>query len=503
MLSTLDGFLDRISMYKAVLYYLIALLVSAIVLSFVGVVPYSWLAISYSAGVLVLSAVAANALLAWGFGAFAGSFSTYITALILAVIITPVVPGDVTGSLGLALIGVLAVASKYLFTYKKKHIFNPAGFGAAAAGLIFSNYASWWIAGTTYLIPIVAIGGLLVARKIFRLDTFYAFAGAALFTSMALAQAEPLRVGWQIILHAPLLFMGLTMLTDPATMPPTRDMRIAYGLLVGIWFTPGMHIGSLYFSPELALLLGNLFVFVVSPKGRYALSLTSRTEVAQGTYELDFNTDKPIAFEAGQYLEWTVKGKKDDSRGNRRYLSIVNAPEEDGLRMAFRISNPSSAFKKSLMELPLGGEIAAGQLAGDFILPKNPRKKLAYIAGGIGITPVRSHIAHLLYTGGRDAILLYSNKTEAEIAYRDLFEQARERGGIDTLYVVSNGEATLPYSHKGIIDADLIRKAMPDYLERTFYISGPSPMVDAMLAALDTLGVSGSNIKTDYFPGYA
>ncbi len=504
MLAKLDGLLDHISMYKLVLYYLLALLLGAIGLSFFGIFPYSPVAIAYSAAVFVLSTSIVNFILARLFGAFPGSFSTYITALILAVIITPVEPTNLLGTAGLALVGAFAVGSKYVFTYKHKHLFNPAGFGAAVATLALSMHASWWIAGTTYLIPLVLGGGYLVARKIFRLDTFYAFAVSALTTVAILAPADPLHVAWQTLLHAPLLFMGLTMLTDPSTLPPTKDMRIAYGIIVGIWFAPGMHIGSLYFTPELALLLGNLFVFLVSPKGRLSLKLVGRTEVAHGTYECAFESNMPFAFEPGQYLEWTVKEERgDDNRGNRRYLSIVNPPEEKTLRMAFRLSEPSSSFKKTLMDLPLGGEIAAGMLAGDFTMPRNKKKKLAFIAGGIGITPIHSMIAHMLHVEARDAALLYSNKTVEDIAYRDTFETARQSIGVDTLYIVSDGEASIPNSYQGTITAELIARAIPDHLDRVFYLSGPSPMVDAMIAALDVLGVPSINVKTDYFPGYA
>ena len=44
---------------------------------------------------------------------------------------------------------------------------------------------------------------------------------------------------------------------------------------------------------------------------------------------------------------------------------------------------------------------------------------------------------------------------------------------------------------------------MPDYLERTFYISGPQAMVKALRQKLLAMGVRRSKIKVDYFPGFA
>jgi ferredoxin-NADP reductase len=57
--------------------------------------------------------------------------------------------------------------------------------------------------------------------------------------------------------------------------------------------------------------------------------------------------------------------------------------------------------------------------------------------------------------------------------------------------------------YSGYIDDRLVRAAIPDYLERTFYISGPRAMVKALRQKLRAIGVPGSRIKVDYFPGFA
>jgi ferredoxin-NADP reductase len=44
---------------------------------------------------------------------------------------------------------------------------------------------------------------------------------------------------------------------------------------------------------------------------------------------------------------------------------------------------------------------------------------------------------------------------------------------------------------------------VPDYNDRTFYISGPRAMVVRFQRLLNDLGVARSRIKVDYFPGYA
>ncbi len=281
-------------------------------------------------------------------------------------------------------------------------------------------------------------------------------------------------------------------------------MRIAYGILVGIWFAPAMHIGSFYFTPELALLLGNAFVYAVSPKGRLMLTLVERNELAPGTFEFIFRSNRKLAFAPGQYLEWTLpEGAHTDTRGNRRYFTIASATEEGDLRLGVKLTEPLSSFKKSLLELAPGAVISAAHLSGDFTLPEKKNDKVAFIAGGIGITPFRSMVGHMLAgKDKRDAVLLYSNRTENEIAYQDIFERARREIGLKTIYAVTNDPGASSAVYSGFIDVALVQREIPDYRERTFYISGPRSMVLAFKKTLKELGLPSARIKTDFFPGF-
>jgi len=58
-----------------------------------------------------------------------------------------------------------------------------------------------------------------------------------------------------------------------------------------------------------------------------------------------------------------------------------------------------SAFKRGLGAMKPGSTIHASQVAGDFTLPANPEDKIAFLAGGIGITPFRSMLAEIGLTG--------------------------------------------------------------------------------------------------------
>ena len=502
MTSSLKRFIDRTTMYRLVLYYLAVLAAAALVLGFLGVLPYPPVSLGYAIVVLAAAAWAANELLARLFGAPANYESAVITALILALILPPPVAFDAGGTAFLALLALLAMASKYVFSYGKKHFFNPAAFAVAVSGLALGAGATWWVGGNLALLPLVVSGGLLVVYKLRRFDLVLAFFAAALAT-VAATSLDSVAGIQATVLHSPLFFLAFAMLTEPLTMPPTRGTRIAYGALVGALFAPAAHIGAFYFSPETALLAGNVFSYAASQKRRSTLALVERRKLARGIYEFVFRPDRPLTFSPGQYLEWTLGKVPFDSRGNRRYFTIASAPGEENVRLGVRFYEKPSAFKRALAALPREGTLSVASLAGDFTLPKDGKRKLAFIAGGIGVTPFASMARHMILSGEtRDAVLLYSSRTAEEVAYGDIFARAA-REGLRTVYAITDGPAMLPGARQGMIDAAFIGREIPDYRERLFYLSGPPGMVDAMKRALRRLDVPRRSVKTDYFPGLA
>ena len=157
-------------------------------------------------------------------------------------------------------------------------------------------------------------------RKLRRFDLVIGFIIVAVAAIVLTTAASPATAAYLALFHTPLFFFALVMLTEPLTMPPSRWLRLGYAALVGALFAPAVHIGSFYSSPEIALLAGNLFSFLVSPKGRATLTFVEKRELARGIYEFVFKPDRPVAFKAGQYLEWSLPGVPADSRGQSSLL---------------------------------------------------------------------------------------------------------------------------------------------------------------------------------------
>jgi ferredoxin-NADP reductase len=295
------------------------------------------------------------------------------------------------------------------------------------------------------------------------------------------------------------------MLTEPLTTPPTRKLQILYGLIVGIIFGSNFNLGPIYATPEVALVAGNIFSYLVSPKQKLFLKLKEKVQIAKDTYEFIFIPDKKINFKAGQYLEWTVDQIRTDTRGNRRYFTIASSPTEAEIRLGVRLSPGSSTFKQKLMDLDINEIVIASQLSGDFSLSNKAHGKMVFIAGGIGVTPFRSIVKYMIdKEDKRDVVMFYANKFEDDIAYKSIFDQAESKLKFKCVYVLTeklhapkewNGEI-------GYLDENMIKKHIPDVKKCKYYLSGPQGMVNAYKELLLRIGVSRMNIITDYFPGF-
>ncbi|WP_102226341.1 RnfABCDGE type electron transport complex subunit D [Acidimangrovimonas sediminis] len=508
MTRAIDHFLNRTTMYRLVLYYLLALAGAALVGGFWHLSPVDPAQLALSALIVWASCMAVNAGFARLLRVPVNAESVHITALILVLLMPPVAAANHMGIAGLIVASAAAIGSKFLIAVRRKHIFNPVAAGAVAAYL-FGQPATWWVDGSPLLLAVVLAGGFLVVRKVQRFDmvAVYLLANLAVTLSTA-ALSMPLSMLGQTlqfsVLYSPLFFAGFAMLTEPLTAPHARGARLIYGAIVGALSSPGVHVGGFYPTPEMAFLAGNLVAFLMSPKGRFLLRLERVERTAEAAYDYVFTPDRPLRFRPGQYLDWTLEVPNPDNRGNRRTFTIASAPTESEVRLGVKFYPGPSSYKQALARMRPGDVIHGTQIAGGFTLPERGGEKIALIAGGIGVTPFRSMVRHLMDTGDRrSVVLLYGNTRASEIAYSDLFEAARERIGLRTIYALADPEPEAAPDHVGFIDRALIEREVPDFHERIFYVSGPHAMVRQFQRVLAELGVARSRIRTDHFPGFA
>jgi glycine betaine catabolism B len=255
----------RVLTYRLAFYYLTTIVMTAVVLSFVGVVHQPGTNLVFSTAVALLSCFSVNWVFAQIFGADSNWESVTISALIIALIITPVAPDDLEGIAFLLLVSAWAMASKYMVAIGKRHLFNPVAFGAALMGIGLHRTVSWWVGDNTVLLPVIILGGALMLTRLRYFEMVTAFALVVLGLSLAHGNLSSMagvdRSLSSMGIHSMFCFFGLVMLTEPRTAPLGRWLQIVYGSVVGVLFLPFTHVGTYYFTPEVAILGGNLLTF--------------------------------------------------------------------------------------------------------------------------------------------------------------------------------------------------------------------------------------------------
>jgi ferredoxin-NADP reductase len=233
----------------------------------------------------------------------------------------------------------------------------------------------------------------------------------------------------------------------------------------------------------------------------YSICLKDKYEIAERTMAFVFEKPEGFQFQAGQYVAMTLP-KLDfaDAKGATRVLSIASAPSDTELVFGMRITE--SAFKKTLAAMPLGGEVIIRDATGHFTLPEDQEKQVVFLAGGIGITPVRSILRQAVIEKRRNSFtLFYSNRRSEDASFCGEVQNFSELNYrcIDTL--TQNERACAWQEESGYICAEMLKKYLTEIPQALYYVVGTNVFIGAMEKMLMELGVPDTNIKKDPFTG--
>ncbi len=212
---------------------------------------------------------------------------------------------------------------------------------------------------------------------------------------------------------------------------------------------------------------------------------------------------KVPSYKPGQYISVRVSIPGDKYTQMRQY-SLSSAPMEEYYRISVKKEaefDPNGKVSCYLHEqLEEGAAIEVSAPAGDFYLSEeDTASKVAFISGGVGITPMMSMLETVVKTSpDRPTVFLHASKNEEIQAFRK---------DVDELIgQLPNGEAC--YIHENPRDASLShfqgyvnKKILSTYVDENVscYVCGPVPFLKTVVAALKEIGVSEENIHFEFF----
>lgn len=230
--------------------------------------------------------------------------------------------------------------------------------------------------------------------------------------------------------------------------------------------------------------------------------IRDRKDIAEGTILIELDVTPSPVFKPGQYMTLAlINPPHTDEKGIMRAFSIVNSPAQKNT-LAFATRMSGSAFKRSLMELPIGTEVDVKFMGGRFLLPTSPEKRIVMIAGGIGITPFISMLRHATENSLPHSItLLYSNRSrQAAAFYDELNELEQKNPNLSIIFTMTDDQGW--DGEKRPISEELIKEYLPNYSDFIFMLVGPGGMVSSLTAMLSRMGLPKESIIFESFSGY-
>lgn len=236
------------------------------------------------------------------------------------------------------------------------------------------------------------------------------------------------------------------------------------------------------------------------PLGSHVLDLRIADIVAETadsrslTFEVPEGSKIPperLRYAPGQFL--TVRIPSERTGSVARCYSLSSSPFTDD-RMTITVKRTADGYGSNWLcdnarpgmrmhVLAPSGRFVPDTLHDDFLL----------VAGGSGITPIMSICKSALAKGNGQVVLLYANRDDRSVIFRDALLELTARYP-DRLSVVNWLE-----SQQGLPSAPALAELASPYIGRPAFICGPAPFMQAAREALETLKVASAQIHIEVF----
>ena len=306
--------------------------------------------------------------------------------------------------------------------------------------------------GTAMLIGVVATSIVIVKRRL-RYEWWYAVHLLA-YAGIALSWFHEIPTGNELVLDqaAADFWRGLYL--------ATLAILVIFRLLVPAW--------------QLVRYRLRVADVVAEGPGVVSLRLAGR------------NLDR-LRAEPGQFFLWRFLDRR--RVWSAHPFSLSAAPDGKSLRITVKALGDHTA---RLGDVRPGTRVLAEGPFGVFTESAQRRRdKVLLIAGGIGITPIRSMVERMR----GDVVVVYRAMSDADLVFRSELDELAARKGFAVRYVVGD--------HRGegarLLSPEHLRDLVPDAAERDVFLCGPPAMTDAIGKNLRAAGVPRRHVHLERF----
>lgn len=228
-------------------------------------------------------------------------------------------------------------------------------------------------------------------------------------------------------------------------------------------------------------------------KHRFFVSRIEQETDSTYSFYISGRAIEKFKIKAGQFMILRFFSKNFFWQAHPFSLSFV--PKNSELRVTVK---KSGDFTSKLPVVRIGTKIIIDGPYGVFTEKLAGENKFLFIAGGIGITPIRSLIEKIIKDKKvSDVALLYGNRNRADVVFKDELEEFSSKFNFPLHYVMSDDKEFS--GEQGKIDINRIKRLVKDFREREIYICGPKPMMLGLRDNLVKLGISPKRIHFELF----
>jgi ferredoxin-NADP reductase len=187
---------------------------------------------------------------------------------------------------------------------------------------------------------------------------------------------------------------------------------------------------------------------------------------------------------SGQFFSWRFLTR--DRWWETHPFSLSAAP--DGRRLRITVKGLGD-FSSRLATVPVGTRVIAEGPYGTFTAAGRRCPRVALIAGGAGITPIRALLEDMPAQPG-EIVVVYRAARARDLILREELDALAARRGAEVHYL-TGPDRTLSGAE--------LRVLIPDIAQRDVYVCGSPEMIRSTRATLRGLGVPARHINLERF----
>lgn len=230
---------------------------------------------------------------------------------------------------------------------------------------------------------------------------------------------------------------------------------------------------------------------------RHRITVAGVVPIAPGVVSIHLSGRRlrSLGANGGQFFVWRFW--TGSTWWHSHPISLSAMPTDSSARITVRDLGAGSA---QISRVPAGTRVSIEGPYGLFSDTARTAPKLAIMAAGVGVTPVRAMLEHGSFAPGEATVLLRAGTDDETYLWDEVREIAHAKGA--TCYVMVGGRSrrdptwmTARDQQRGVN----LLSTFPDLLESDLYVCGPSGWLDAVEADAKRAGLPDHQLHSERF----